>query len=79
MLYLYRKNLNAWHGSDDLVLAVAAQNTNTIVIVHSVGPLIMEPWIEPPNVHCRSLQDLLILCTNSYFVGRCGQGQNGSS
>jgi hypothetical protein len=50
ILYLYRKNLTAWHGGDDLVLAVASQNTNTIVIVHSVGPLIVEPWIEHPNV-----------------------------
>ena len=45
-----RKNLTAWHGGDDLILAVAAQNNNTIVIVHSVGPLIVEPWIEHPNV-----------------------------
>jgi len=42
--------LTAWHGGDDLVLAVAAQNNNTIVVVHSVGPLIVEPWIEHPNV-----------------------------
>lgn len=45
-----RKNLTAWHGGDDLVLAVAAQNNNTVVVVHSVGPLILEPWIEHPNV-----------------------------
>ncbi|KAK0201449.1 glycoside hydrolase family 3 protein [Desarmillaria ectypa] len=45
-----RKNLTAWHGGDDLVLAVAAQNNNTVVVVHSVGPLIIEPWIEHPNV-----------------------------
>lgn len=45
-----RKNLTAWHGGDALVKAVAAQNNNTIVIVHSVGPLIVEPWIEHPNV-----------------------------
>ncbi|KAG6849373.1 hypothetical protein H0H93_008977 [Arthromyces matolae] len=45
-----RKNLTAWHGGDNLVLAVAAQNKNTIVVVHSVGPLIIEPWIEHPNV-----------------------------
>jgi beta-glucosidase len=32
------------------VLAVAAQNNNTIVVVHSVGPLIVEPWINHPNV-----------------------------
>ncbi|KAK0201421.1 glycoside hydrolase family 3 protein [Desarmillaria ectypa] len=45
-----RKNLTAWHGGDDLVLTVAAQINNTVVVVHSVGPLIIEPWIEHPNV-----------------------------
>ncbi|KAJ7119502.1 glycoside hydrolase family 3 protein [Mycena epipterygia] len=45
-----RKNLTAWHNGDDLVLAVAAQNNNTIVVIHSVGPLILEPWIDHPNV-----------------------------
>ena len=49
-LIFLRKNLTAWHGGDALVLAVAAQNNNTIVIVNSVGPLILEPWIEHPNV-----------------------------
>jgi beta-glucosidase len=32
------------------VLTVAAQNNNTIVVVHSVRPLILEPWIEYLNV-----------------------------
>lgn len=45
-----RKNLTAWHNGDNLVLAVAAQNNNTIIIVNSVGPLILEPWIDHPNV-----------------------------
>ncbi|KAG1747118.1 glycoside hydrolase family 3 protein [Suillus paluster] len=45
-----RKNLTAWHNGDDLVLAVAAQNNNTVVVVNSVGPLIVEPWIEHPNI-----------------------------
>ncbi|KAH9031770.1 glycoside hydrolase family 3 protein [Lactarius pseudohatsudake] len=45
-----RHNLTAWHNGDELVLAVAAQNQNTIVVVHSVGPLIIEPWIDNPNV-----------------------------
>lgn len=45
-----RKNLTAWHGGDALILAVAAQNKNTVVVVHSVGPLIIEPWIEHPNI-----------------------------
>lgn len=45
-----RKNLTAWHEGDELVLAVAAQNNNTIVVVNSVGPLIIEPWVDHPNV-----------------------------
>ncbi|KAI0281739.1 glycoside hydrolase family 3 protein [Russula brevipes] len=45
-----RNNLTAWLNGDALVRAVAAQNNNTIVVVHSVGPLILEPWIDHPNV-----------------------------
>ncbi|KAK1224287.1 hypothetical protein PQX77_012826 [Marasmius sp. AFHP31] len=45
-----RQNLTAWHNGDDLVLAVAEQNNNTIVVVNAVGPIIMEPWIDHPNV-----------------------------
>jgi beta-glucosidase len=47
---LLRKNLTAWLNGDALVQAVAAQNNNTVVVVHSVGPLILEPWIDHPNV-----------------------------
>jgi hypothetical protein len=47
---LFSNNLTAWHGGDNLVLAVASQNNNTIVIVNSVGPLILEPWIEHSNI-----------------------------
>ncbi|KAG9018156.1 hypothetical protein FRB90_012064 [Tulasnella sp. 427] len=45
-----RNNLTAWHNGDALVSAVAAANTKTIVVVNSVGPIIMEPWISNPNV-----------------------------
>ncbi|KDQ52335.1 glycoside hydrolase family 3 protein [Jaapia argillacea MUCL 33604] len=45
-----RNNLTAWHGGDQLILAVAAANNNTIVVTHSVGPLIIEPWVDHPNV-----------------------------
>ena len=46
----HRKNLTAWNNGDALVEAVAAMNNNTVVVVHSVGPLIVEPWVDHPNV-----------------------------
>jgi hypothetical protein len=36
--------------SSDLVKQVAAVNKKTIVVVHSVGPILMEDWIDNPNV-----------------------------
>jgi Glycosyl hydrolase family 3 C-terminal domain len=45
-----RQNLTSWHGGEDLVLAVAAQNENTIVVVNTVGPMLVESWIDHPNV-----------------------------
>ncbi|KDN36528.1 hypothetical protein RSAG8_10775, partial [Rhizoctonia solani AG-8 WAC10335] len=45
-----RNNLTAWNNGDNLVQEVASVNSNTVVVVHSVGPIIMEPWIDHPNV-----------------------------
>jgi beta-glucosidase len=45
-----RNNLNLWHNGDDLIDAVAKVNKKTIVVVHSVGPVIMEAWVDNPNV-----------------------------
>ena len=45
-----RPNLDPWHGGDALVQAVANANEKTIVVVHSVGPLVLESWVEHPNV-----------------------------
>ncbi|KAL1796643.1 hypothetical protein ACET3X_005183 [Alternaria dauci] len=45
-----RNNLDPWHNGNELVKAVAAVNKKTIVVVHSVGPVIMEQWIDNPNV-----------------------------
>ncbi|ELU43249.1 glycoside hydrolase family 3 protein [Rhizoctonia solani AG-1 IA] len=45
-----RNNLQAWHNGDALVAAVAAVNKNTIVVVHTVGQIVMEPWIDHANV-----------------------------
>ncbi|SJL05953.1 related to Probable beta-glucosidase L [Armillaria ostoyae] len=45
-----RNDLLAWHGGDALVEQVASVNPNTIVAVNSVGPIIMENWIDNENV-----------------------------
>ncbi|KAF2714693.1 glycoside hydrolase family 3 protein [Pleomassaria siparia CBS 279.74] len=45
-----RNNLDPWHNGNALVAAVAAVNKKTIVVIHSVGPLILEPYIDNPNV-----------------------------
>ncbi|KAG8713760.1 hypothetical protein FRC08_012855 [Ceratobasidium sp. 394] len=45
-----RNDLKAWHNGDALVAAVAAVNKNTVVVVHSVGQIIVEPWIDHVNV-----------------------------
>lgn len=45
-----RKNLTLWQNADNLIQTVANNNDNTVVVVNSVGPAIVEPWIEHPNV-----------------------------
>ena len=45
-----RNNLTAWHNGDNVVLAAANYCNNVVVVVHSVGPMIMEEWIDHPNV-----------------------------
>ncbi|KAJ3513820.1 hypothetical protein NLJ89_g2737 [Agrocybe chaxingu] len=45
-----RLNLTTWFNGEALIAAVAANNNNTIVVVNSVGPLIVEDWIDHPNV-----------------------------
>jgi hypothetical protein len=44
-----RNDLNAWHSGNALVAAVAAVNKNTVVVVHSVGQIVMESWIDHAN------------------------------
>ncbi|KAJ5132908.1 hypothetical protein N7448_007066 [Penicillium atrosanguineum] len=45
-----RNNLDPWHNGNALVQAVAAVNKNVIVVVHSVGPVILETILAQPNV-----------------------------
>lgn len=45
-----RNNLTAWHEGDTLVQHIADNHPNVVVVVHSVGPMTIESWIEHPNV-----------------------------
>lgn len=45
-----RNDLDPWHNGNELVKAVAAVNKKTIVVVHSVGPIILETILAQPNV-----------------------------
>lgn len=42
--------LYAWHNGDKLVQDAAAKYKNVIVVAHTVGPLILEKWIDLPSV-----------------------------
>nr|ATQ35956.1 beta-glucosidase [Talaromyces piceae] len=43
-------NLYAWHNGDQLVQDAASRFNTVVVVVHSVGPIIMETWIDLPSV-----------------------------
>ncbi|KAJ5328873.1 CAZyme family GH3 [Penicillium brevicompactum] len=45
-----RNNLDPWHNGNELVKAVAAKNKNVIVVVHSVGPIVLETVLAQPSV-----------------------------
>ncbi|PYH88564.1 putative beta-glucosidase [Aspergillus ellipticus CBS 707.79] len=45
-----RNNLTAWKRGDEMVKQVAVNCTQTVVIIHAPGPILMEEWIENPNV-----------------------------
>lgn len=42
--------LVSWHNGDDLVQDAAAKFSNVIVVVHTVGPIIVEPWYNLTSV-----------------------------
>ncbi|KAL4955352.1 putative beta-glucosidase F [Aspergillus filifer] len=38
--------LYAWHNGDDLVKAAAEKFSQVVVVIHTVGPIILEEWID---------------------------------
>ncbi|KAI9048909.1 hypothetical protein LZ554_006760 [Drepanopeziza brunnea f. sp. 'monogermtubi'] len=42
--------LYAWYNGDDLVKAAAAKYATVIVVVHTVGPILVEEWADLPSV-----------------------------
>lgn len=45
-----RNNLTLWHGGDGLIANVSAICNNTIVIIHSPGPVLLTEFYDNPNV-----------------------------
>lgn len=43
-------NLNLWHNGDKLIKDVASKYANVVVVVHTVGPILMEEWHDLPSV-----------------------------
>ena len=45
-----RKNLTLWKNGDDLIKNVSSICPNTIVVIHSTGPVLVTEWYDSPNV-----------------------------
>ncbi|KAF2433190.1 putative beta-glucosidase 1 precursor [Tothia fuscella] len=45
-----RKNLTLWRNGDTLIQNVTRRSNNTIVVIHSVGPVLIDAWYNNPNI-----------------------------
>ena len=45
-----RNNLTLWHNGDVLIQNVTSQCNNTVVVMHTVGPVLVDAWYENENV-----------------------------
>ncbi|KAK0737159.1 glycosyl hydrolase family 3 N terminal domain-containing protein [Apiosordaria backusii] len=45
-----RKNLTLWRDGDTLVKNVSSWCSNTIVVIHSTGPVLITDWYDSPNI-----------------------------
>ena len=43
-------NLYAWHNGDKLVVDAANKFSTVVVVIHTVGPLLLDKWIDLPSV-----------------------------
>ena len=45
-----RKNLTFWNNGDDLIRNVTSVSNNTILVIHSVGPILIDEYANNPNI-----------------------------
>ncbi|KAH1291192.1 hypothetical protein KXW39_002520 [Aspergillus fumigatus] len=45
-----RKNLTLWKNGEAVIDTVVSHCNNTIVVIHSVGPVLIDRWYDNPNV-----------------------------
>ncbi|KMP08134.1 beta-glucosidase 1 [Coccidioides immitis RMSCC 2394] len=45
-----RKNLTLWKNGDELIKTVASMCNNTVVVMHTAGPVLVDKWYDHPNV-----------------------------
>jgi beta-glucosidase len=45
-----RNNLTLWQNGEAMIEAVAGECNNTIVVLHTVGPVTIEDWLHHPNI-----------------------------
>jgi beta-glucosidase len=74
--------LTLWHAGEALINAAASLCKNTIVTMHTVGPVLVESWIDNPNITgvyflpCRTSHDFahcVLPCIAVIAAGLPGQ------
>jgi beta-glucosidase len=45
-----RNNLTLWNNADTLIQNVTSQCNNTVIVMHTVGPVLVNSFYENPNV-----------------------------
>ncbi|KAL5357941.1 putative beta-glucosidase A [Aspergillus floccosus] len=45
-----RKNLTLWQNGEEVIKTVTEHCNNTVVVIHSVGPVLIDEWYAHPNV-----------------------------